>query len=220
MAANPAPHPTQHPKSQSAPASKQEAERGAREGGREGPLPVAGAHLVAEHSRGGGGGTGEGSGGEGGKEDASRLPPGLLSCARVLRRRLATPGRRRTPPERAWERAHAHFGGRRAAAAAAAAPRTRFGGPLPSRGGGKEVPPRQTAHARSVIVGGARRGGFLPSVFFFLTRGSAHFPPSISPDHCSGARREGDVSDGAGPSRVLQKDGWISKAALSCKSPH
>lgn len=55
--------------------SVRETERGARAGGREGSLPVATAHLVAEHSWGGGGGSGEGNGG--GREEALtlRAPP-------------------------------------------------------------------------------------------------------------------------------------------------
>lgn len=132
-----------------------------------------------------GGGSGEGSGG--GREEA--LTPRLLR-ARVLHR-LATPGRRRTP-ERAWERAQARLGegGRPARRPARRLRGDRFGVPLPSLSGGKEVPWRETAHAPPV-------GGFLASA----TRSSA--PGFSAPAQRSGPSHEFSVTDGAEKTPVI-----------------
>lgn len=132
-------------------------------------------------------GEGAGRGVGGGREEA--LTPRLLR-ARVLHR-LATPGRRRTP-ERAWERAQARLGegGRPARRPARRLRGDRFGVPLPSLSGGKEVPWRETAHAPPV-------GGFLAS----QTRSSA--PGFSVPAPRSGPSHEFSVTDGAEKAPVI-----------------
>lgn len=119
-------------------------------GPREGSLPVAAAHLVAEHSWGGGererGGEWEreGRGADSPGSSVRGSSTGSRPLAAAVRRSVRGDVRRR-----ASERAAAPLGTRRRRLRG-----DRFGVPLPSLSGGKEVPRRETAHAPPV-------GGFL-----------------------------------------------------------